>query len=251
VDRFRAGLKFSAEPPKLRFGAYLRDAILPQIPALFGHYDLFPKTGWGMLGNATYGNCFWAGAAHLEMLWNMIAGHPVKISTLDTLDDYASTGFVTSDPTTDNGTDLQAGAAYWKTTGIRDMNVDRHKIVAYVGIDVTRFDHIDAAAYLFDGVGLGVQLTSNSEIQFEDRKAWTLQPNDAPSDYHFVPYVGRDATYRKAVTWGALQDIGDDWFKANVKEAVAFISEESLINGKSAEGFDLVALQSDLQELTA
>ena len=245
--RHRCGLKLSPQPPSLRFGAYFSAAMLPQVPQAFGHYDNIPPKSWNMYDNDRLADCTIAGAFHATMLWNSVAGKFVKFTALDAVDDYRDAcGYVPGNPSTDNGGDMVAVASYWKTTGMRDWKAARHTISAYLQIDATNLEHIHAAAYLFGAVGLGVQLTSSSESQFESCQPWSIVAGDTPDDYHYVPLVGRDASYSKVVTWGALQDVEAAWLAANCKEAIAMISPEYLVDGKTLEGFDMAALQSDL-----
>ena len=203
-----------------------------------------------MLGNDQVGDCTIAGAMHAIMLWNKVARHPVNFTTQDAIDDYSAvSGYVPGDDSTDQGADIVQVASYWRKTGIRDSTDTRHKIVAYMSVDHTNLDHIDAACYLFYAVGLGVQISQQDEDNFLAGQPWTGA--NTPEAYHYVPMIGRDPIYRQCVTWGGLQDIADDWFITNVQEVVAMISAEDLINGRTLEGFDMVSLQADLAEVAS
>lgn len=250
TTHFCCGLNPSAEPPKLRFGTYFDAATLPTVPQAFGHYDDIPPKSWQILDNDRVGDCTIAGAMHAIMLWNRVAGTFVKFTALDAIDDYRDAcGYVPGDASTDTGGDMVSVAAYWKSTGMRDWQANRHKIAAYLHIDASNLEHVHAAAYLFGAVGLGVQLTSSSESQFTAGAPWSVVAGDSADDYHYVPLVGRDAQYSKVITWGALQNVEAAWLAANLKEVVAVVSAEYLANGKSPEGFDIVALQNDLNNL--
>lgn len=247
---YKTGLHKSADPPKLRFGSYFKSAALPTIPTTFGHYGLIPATGWLMLENDQLSCCTISGAMHAVMMWNAIAGRKARFTNLDTIDDYSDAcGYVRGNPATDTGGDMVSVASYWRNVGMRDCTATRHKIAAYLQIEPGNLDHIDAACYLFGAVGLGVALSDSAETQFDAGQPWHIIPNDPPSDYHFVPYVGRDATYRKVVTWGALQEVSDDWLRANLQEVVAYISTEDMINQRSPEGFAYADLQADLNAI--
>lgn len=195
-----------------------------------------------MLGNDHLADCTVAGAMHCVMLWNKIAGRDVGFSNLDAQDDYFA---MTRGK--DTGVDMITQADYWRKTGFRDMTAQRHQIVAYVQVP-NEPDYIDAACYWFDAVGLGVVVGDSEEWAFIHHLPWSA-PGEG-TEYHYVPMVGKNG-YRKVVTWGGLQDIGPKWMESNVKEIVAMISREALLNGKSAEGFDMNALRTNLNELTA
>ena len=51
------------------------------------------------------------------------------------------------------------------------------------------------------------------------------------------------------VTWGALQGMTTGFFSKYCDEAIVYLSEESLTNGKSPEAFDYASLQADLAAL--
>src|SRR5215468_8854266 len=124
---FKLGKK-PARPGAVKFklANYLVKLKLPTPPQVFGHEGLI-GANWGMLGNDQYGDCVWAGAAHETMLWNKEAARAVSFSDKSVLSDYsAATGFDPNDPSTDQGTDMQAAASYRKKTGIRDAKGKRH-----------------------------------------------------------------------------------------------------------------------------
>src|SRR5258707_15405544 len=68
-------MKLGKLPPKhavrpLRFGRY--SAALPPAPATCDYSEKIPA--WPMLGNDQYGDCTFAGAAHLSQCWADNAG---------------------------------------------------------------------------------------------------------------------------------------------------------------------------------
>ena len=245
---FRCGLKFSPQPPRLRFSTYLMAAALPAVPDSFGHQSLIPVDGWGMLLNDSVGDCTIAGAMHTSMLWNRIAGRQVHFTNTDAIEDYSAvSGYVSGDESTDQGADMVAVAAYWKNTGMRDDTGARHQIGAYLSIDPKNIDHICAASYLFGAVGLGINLPSSAERQFMNGLPWDVVPGDSNEGGHFIPLVSRGPAGYGVVTWGKLQTMTPAFASAYIEEAIAYLSPEMLVNGKSAEGFDMAALQYDLE----
>ena len=204
-----------------------------------------------MLGNDTRSDCTIAGAMHCEMLWNKIASSTVHFTELDALDDYRDAcGYVFGDENSDNGGNMVDVAKYWQQTGMRDCTARRHKIAAYMSVSANNLDHIYAAAFLFGAVGLGVMIQSSSEAQFDANEPWDVVAGDVGEGYHYVPLVGRDEHgLCHVVTWGRDQAATEAWIKNNVKEVVAVISQESMVNGKTLEGFSYEQLQSDLAAL--
>ncbi len=194
-----------------------------------------------MLGNDRIGDCTVAGAMHAVMLWHAVINKPIRFTTLDATEDYfAITGGQ------DSGADMVTVAKYWRDTGFRDSHATRHKILAYLHVDAANLHNIDAACYLFDVVGLGITVGNQEERAFINRQPWT-DPNSIVDGYHYVPMVGKDGKYRYVVTWGGLQPVTEEWFKAKVNEVVAVLSDENMISGKTLEGFDADALEADLE----
>ena len=245
---FKRGLK----PPrpgavKMTFGTYFKPAELPKRPAEFGHENLV--TEWHMLGNADYSCCAFSGAAHETYLWTASGSQRAHITTFDVLSDYgACTGFDPRDPETDQGSDLQEVASYRKKIGILDAVGNRHKIGAYVSLKPGDVDQILNAAWLFGAVGLGVTIGSRQEEQFATHQPWA-GPVGEKSGGHYVPLVCNRGL-PKVVTWGGLQPMTLTFLEEQCDQAIAYLSPDMLRSGKSLEGFDLAALQDDLNQLT-
>lgn len=252
MKNFKIGLKFSDTPPLLRFGDYLNTAQLPVVPDAFGHASLIGRKAWGMLGNDNLSDCTIAGPMHAVMLWKTIAKGSADFSTSDAIDDYRDAcSYAIGDPSTDQGGDMGQVASYWRQTGMRDTSNTRHKITAYMTADASNLAHLDVAAYLFDAVGLGVELPYSAEKQFTDGEPWTVVDNDPLEGGHYVPYVGKTAgNIRQVITWGGLQEVTEAWLQKYLREVMVYVSPEYLVDGKSPLGFDIQELLGDLEEIT-
>lgn len=245
---YKTGL-LRGPPPELHFRSYLLEHRLPPVPAVFGHQALFPQNDWKLLANDRIGDCTIASSMHCSMLFNKIVGKTVRFTDLDAVDDYSAvSGYVPGDVNTDAGANMIQVCSYWQKTGMRDARNNRHKIVGYLAVDYSRLDRVFTAAYLFDAVKLGVQIPNSAEKQFVAGRPWSNVAGDEIIGYHDVPLIGRLANGNAVVvTWGASQEVEQSWLEQNLNEVVAIVSTESLTNGKSAEGFDLAALQDDLE----
>ena len=147
---------------------------LPNPPLMFG---LGKNYTWEMLANDRVGDCVFAGQAHLEQLWHTQFNRPIDFSDESVISDYSAvTGYNPNDPNTDNGTDMETAAKYWRKNGIVDAEGKRHQIDAYVSIPKWRFDQIATAAWLFDGVGLGIMVPDSAMKQFEQQIPWSVVP---------------------------------------------------------------------------
>ncbi|HEY4184172.1 MAG TPA: hypothetical protein VGP07_03845 [Polyangia bacterium] len=233
---------------KLKLATYLVKPELPTPPKVFGHQKLV-GVGWQMLGNDKYGDCVWAGAAHETMLWNKEAGAAVTFDPNSVLSDYARvTGFKPSDPSTDNGTDMQVAASYRRKTGVVDSGGQRHKVAAYLALKPGDVDQLALAIYLFGAAGVGIKFPDTAMQQFNAGKPWAVVKGSKIEGGHYIPAVGRDKSGNIIiVTWGKLQLMTPAFYETYCDEVVIYVSTEALKGGKSPEGFNVAQLTADLK----
>jgi hypothetical protein len=246
--KLKLGLQpLAADPKDFYFERYRFKANLPTHPAAFGHENLVKS--WGMLGNDQYGDCVLAGAAHETMLWNAMAKKAVSFTPRAVLSDYSAiTGFDPRDPSTDQGTDMRAAAKYRQKTGVVDAKGKRHKIGAYVFLDPQNLEQLTEALWLFGAVALGVQMPQSAMDQFNQGQPWDVVKGSPIEGGHYVPAVSLRGNIN-VVTWGKVQPVTQAFLKKYATSAIAYLSEEMLLNGKSLEGFDLATLKADLASL--
>ena len=248
--KYKLGLLPATKSPELKLGSYLDTTQLPPLPAVFGHHTKIPPEAWGLLGNDQVGDCTIAGVEHIEMIWNSMVGTEVVFSTGTALQDYSSvTGYTPTDPNTDVGSDSVTVAEYWKETGLIDTRGKRHQLAAYLSVNTSMLDHLYYSCWLFGATGLGVGLPASAEAQFMNNKPWTVMPGDEIVGGHYIPLVGRDEKQLYIVTWGRLQAVTEEWLTTYISEAVAYLSQEDLTDGKSPEGFNYAELVADLRHV--
>jgi hypothetical protein len=248
------------DPRDLKFGTYRTAAALPAPPDDWGYDNVIAAGGWGMLGNDQWGDCVWAGAAHEHILTSTVAGHPATFSDAAVLSDYsAATGFDAnagapgSNPT-DRGTNVRSALGYRRSTGIVDANGVRHKIGAYLALDLPRiqggdFAEVAEAAYLFGAVGIGFQVPQTAETEFSEHKMWSYHAGSPNVGGHYVPIVAH-RRHIECVTWGRVQPMGARFAEHYVDEAWAIVNPDFLdVNGASPAGFDMAQLMADLNQL--
>jgi hypothetical protein len=248
---FRFGKK-PARPGAVRWRltSYTNTAALLPLPARFGHDGNIGPDAWGMLANDRYGDCVFAGAAHETMLLVGETGGTVTFTDANVLADYAAvTGFDPAKPDTDQGADMQEAAAYRRKTGIVDAQGDRHKIAAYLALEPGNLQHLFLASYLFGAVGIGLQLPASALLQTEQGLAWDVVADTTIAGGHYVPLVGRQVDGLHVVSWGAIQRMTEAFLTQYCDEAVAYVSQECLLDQKSPEGFAYDDLISDLAAL--
>ena len=235
-----------------RFGDFFNAAKLPTPPALFGNPGLV--SDWGMLANDSVGDCVIAGAMHQVMYWNALMGNGTpRFTDADAIDDYSgATGYVPDNPLTDQGTDMSAFPNYWKNPGLRDAIPNRHVIVdANVSLKVGDWNELLLAAYLFDGVGIGVNLPQSAEDQFNNGQPWTVVSGSSVIGGHYVFGIGPQSPGNVTiVTWGATVPMTRAWYEEYNDETNAYISLEMLnAKGLSAEGYDRAGLENYIASL--
>ncbi|MEV6432563.1 hypothetical protein [Nocardia sp. NPDC051463] len=236
----------------MKLGAYLdMPAVLPMIPDEFGHENLIAD--FGMLANDQVGDCVWAGAAHETMLWCREAGSDATFSAGSVLSDYtAATGYDPDDPSTDQGTDMQAAASYRRRIGVLDATGRRHKVGAYVALTVGDPDQLAAAAYIFGAVGVGLRFPDYAMDEFTAGKPWALRHGiQKIAGGHYVAVTGRGKNGNfRVITWGKVQEMTPGFYRRYCDEALVYFSSEFLTAGVSPEGFNLAQLRTDLRAFT-
>ena len=107
----------------------------------------------------------------------------------------------------------------------------------------------ETKGHLFGAAGIGLQLPSSAVAQSEHGQAWSVVTGSPIEGGHYVPLVGRQADGLHVVSWGADQLMTEAFPKAYCDEAIAYVSQECLINQRSPEGFSYADLISDLAAL--
>lgn len=202
-----------------------------------------------MLGNDTVGDCVIAGAGHETIIWNKEASKTVQVTTQDSISDYSAiTGYNPDDPSSDKGTDMQVAASYRRKTGITAQD-GKHKVMAYLSLEVGNETQLKQALSLFSAVGVGIQFPESAMTQFNDKKPWTVVKGSQIEGGHYIPAVGYDSSYIYVVTWGQIQKMSWAFFSKYNDESLVYLSAEMLTNNKSLEGFNLTQLEADLKGL--
>lgn len=256
----KLGKKPATRTRKLvKFADFLDTSSLPPLPAGdFGHDSLVRPGSWGMLGNDQYGDCVWAGASHETMMWLAEAGNP-KATTLFTektaLAAYSAvTGFKASDPDTDQGTDMEAAAKYRQKTGIVDTTKAHHKIGAYVDLTPGNITELWYAAWLFDGVGIGVEFPSQWMDAFNKGPGgfWDRVTKPKIEGGHYISGLARTGGRLNIVTWAddhpRLTTRGYQQFN---DQTLAYASKDKLHSGVDTNGYDWPGLLKLITEITS
>lgn len=225
---------------RYNFTDFFDASKLPTPPKVFGNYGRVEN--FFMLGNDAYANCVWAGAAHEHMLWTVSGQKPrARFLTKNTLADYSAvTGFLASNPDTDQGTDMTEAAKYRQKIGVVDAQGTRHKINGYVALRIGNFEQMMLATWIFGATGIGFMLPNQVMAQFDKSQVWTVPAKPKIDGGHYVSGVGRDRQGNLlVVTWGRVAAVTPEFYERFSDEAIAYISLEVLNEKKlSPEGYD-------------
>lgn len=245
--------KLPARKDAVKFKLSSYGAQLPKPPTKVKHLDLL--SDWqGVMGNDQLGDCVCAEAGHGTIFYNALAKTQVVITTDNVIQMYSAVaGYVPGDSSTDNGTDMQVAASWRRKTGIADKAGKRHQIAAYLALSskgATLEEQVKQSIYYFGAAGIGFEFPAYAMDQFNQGKSWHIQSANSGIDGgHDVLAVAYDSTYLYVVTWGRVQKMTWGFLKKYTDEALAYLSPEALLKGKSIDGFDVAQLQADLAAL--
>lgn len=235
----------------LCFAHYQAKTVFKEAPVKFGHASLV-QNPWAMLANDRLGDCAIAGPGHEHMLTSAAAGKQITFTDEAIISAYSAiTGYNPADPATDQGSNVRDVLKYRQATGLTDAAGTVHKIGAYVALETGNWEQLLQALYLFDAVGIGIQFPSSAMDQFNAGKPWSVVAGSSIEGEHYIPVIGRQSTSDAVcVTWGATQKLTKTFYEKFNDESWAILSPEAIGGtGKTLEGFDLAALQSDLAAL--
>ena len=203
-----------------------------------------------MYDNDKYGDCVWAAIGHeIEQKTRYGSGKTVEVPVADLIAGYSAvTGFNADDPSTDNGTYVQDGLAFWRKSGIGG----KHQTIMYAEVVSSNLTEVRQAVYLMGDVHVGFNFPTFAMEQFDSGKPWDLSSvNTSIEGGHAVTAVGYDANYLYVVTWGQIQKMTWAFWNKYVDEAWAIITQEWVDqNSNNAAGINLYALGQDFATLT-
>lgn len=207
--------------------------------------------GCQMWDNDRIGNCVPAYQLNATIVWNwargVIPAFNVPQSAITLYEEEAH--YNPADPSTDQGTDMEAAAVYWKANGIQGSDGQVHKIDDYLWIDKSDVDMIIIASYLFEFPACGAAIGDAQEKQFLAHEPWSGDPIGDPGR-HCFGIKGQRNGMLLATTWARWEQEVDDSFLADhgLGSIVPF-SRDMLDTTKSLEGFDYQQLSDDLAVL--
>lgn len=226
------------------------------------------KVAWGMDGNgpdphnpdiAPCGDCVIADIAHETMIYTALAGKIYVPTAQEVVDVYSEiTGY---DPSktddqgnnpTDNGTSWAQALAWWQKKGFGGNTIG-----AFVSIDPTNVNHINAALYWFGPLSTAISVYRFMEDDFDAGRPWVIpgdvpwNPNDSLGG-HGVPLIGFVdwGNVYNFVTWGKTTRMSGNCRYGVQLEVYAKIDKAFVSDEKPApNGFDMATLVADLEKV--
>lgn len=203
-----------------RFSA-LSDALPPPPPGPLGRAP-FIASGLMWLNNVL-GDCTAAAKAALLTLWAAANGVTLRITDADVLAFYeGSCGYNPSDPSSDQGGNMDLVAAYFRETGLAG-----HKVGAVVIVDPRNRDHVKHAINRYGGCDMGLSLPLTAQSQ----AVWDFDPSQGAAA-EMGSWGGHDALafdYNETGpifrTWAEDIQATWLWFDAYADEGIAYLSD--------------------------
>ena len=230
----------------LRLARYVDVSKLPQPPAAL---DLTRDVAdWPMYANDRIGDCTIAAAAHMIEAWTAAAtGAAVEVTESSVLAAFDRVKIV--DPRTGEEGAVELDVLKdW-----REHGVDRHRIAAFARVSTYDHELVQAAAWLFGGLYIGLALPLTAQLQDEWDWTGSLSGDARPCSWggHAVDIVGYDEAALTSITWGATKKLTWSFWDRYVDEAYCILSRDFLDGDEAPNGFDLDALREDLALVTA
>lgn len=244
MNRRLGRIRSRSDTRTLNLWSYLHHDKLPAAPAQRDWTHAAPS--WGMFRNSDVGDCTCAARAHLLQSEAANTGRQIAITDTDVIAAYSAvTGYDPAKPETDNGAQMIDVLRYERNVGIAG-----HKIGAFVKVDHTKREQMDAAINLFGGIYVGVDLPMAAQAQ----TVWDVGSGPAFQagswGGHAIAVLGYDAGHAIAVTWGAIKVMTAAWLDTYASEAWASVDQLWISDsGNAPSGFDAAALARDLEAL--
>lgn len=230
----------------LSLARYVDTAKLPPPPPALDLADRVHE--WPMYANDTVGDCTCAAAAHMIEAWTAESrGEAVEVTVQAVLDAFDHVKQV--DPVTGEEGAVELDVLnYWRKDGIGG-----HAVVAFARVPVHDEQLVRAAAWLFGGLYIGLQLPLTAQHQPTWDWTGSLSGPAAPGSWggHAVDVVRYGPAGLTVVTWGELKELTWSFWQRYCDEAYCLISTDFLAGGKTPDGLDLPALEADLALVTA
>lgn len=252
------------DPRTFRAAHYINPRKLPHIPKVVDRMSRVTKgtkkvkgVPFPMLANNRLGDCGLASIEHADITAETWGLHPA-IEEVDrearAIRNYSAiSGYDPNTGANDNGVYLLDVLKYAQHKGLGGDGTDT--IGPYLAVDPLDERQMVACLFLFGVLYTGVGLPVSAQKETGKGKTWStvVGPGSEPWSWggHAI-YTGRITTKsRRCVTWGAEQEMSEEWQARYMDEAWTYIDPEFVREntGKTVSGLDLAGLMADLEAM--
>jgi hypothetical protein len=207
----------------------------------------------GMMLNDRLGDCTCAAFFHALQVWSYhTTGNVVTYPDANVEQLYQQAdGYNPADPSTDRGGNEQNVLTFLMNEGAPIDNNQRHKLSAFVELDVKNSDHIKHAIHNCAVVYIGFTVPSYL-MNGEPPLVWEYDPNwNGQTDGgHAVIIVGYDEHGLKVISWGKTYTMSWIFWDKFVDEAYALADKEWVnIKGTTPAGLTIDQLEAAMGDL--
>jgi hypothetical protein len=216
-------------------------------------------TEWGMMLNATLGDCTCAAYGHgaqvvtLNTPTGLVTPPDILIENLY----EKACGYVPGDPSTDQGGVILNVLNQCRQNGLGHKRPPHHPhkkkfpLYAYAAIKPSDIAHVKWAIELFGVIDIGLQLPISAQSQ----EVWDVVegPNGVPGSWggHSVVISSYDSSGLTCITWGQLQKMTWAFWAEYVDEAYALFYTIWMERMQTNFPSGLAMLEQDLKEVSA
>lgn len=198
---------------------------------------------WGMLANDVVGDCGVASLEHVFMADAIITDRKETDATAAQAKDF----YFTYTGGQDSGVVLSQYLSYVRTHGYFGRSVN-----AFAPVSIRDIPTLQTAVNMFGAAYTGITVTAAMQQAFSTHQPWTTTTAEGQIlGGHAVPIVGYDDAFLYAVTWGGVQAITYSAWSRISSEAWCVITGEFVEAKGDWRGFNLAALNEDLDRLAA
>ena len=231
----------------MRFARYIDLSKAPASPPARDWAHPHDAPAWGMFLNDRLGDCTCAAIGHALQAQAANTGKPLAIAGADIIRLYQDVGnYDPKRPETDQGAEMLD-----VLTEMRAVGLCGHRFGAFVALEPSNRDHMEAALNLTGWTYVGADLP----LATLDQTVWDVGfgPRYVPNSRgpHAMAKLAYDREFDIYVTWAGLKVATRRWSERYTTEAWACIDEQWIDDTTmlSPSGFDLQTLMRDLVEI--
>ena len=249
INAFPAG-KLSWSNMRLKYGSRSMVPAVTTVDYLSG----LPKD-LGVMGNADYGDCYWAAIGHGDQIRTKFTTGTMVTQPADTILKWYSdgTGFNKNDPSTDQGSDPLSCFNYIEENGLLRADGSTLKLLGVFEIDPRNTGDIMEAMDAGLGVMTGFSVPQSLEDDM-DKSVWQYVPSNSSIVGGHEVLVAKQLSptaNRGLISWGRpTYEMEPDFWDAFVTQCTVCVwSDTFAATGKSPFGMTEEQMVAEMQAI--